>query len=48
MKKSLDIYGQGFICIDDMVYLGEIDEYVTKEEYKEYVKYISKHNTNKD
>ena len=48
MKKSLDIYGQGFICIDDMVYLGEIDEYVTQEEYKDYVEYISKHNTNKD
>jgi hypothetical protein len=48
MKKSLDIYGQGFICIDDMVYLDEIDEYVTKEEYKDYVEYISKYNTNKD
>ena len=48
MKKSLDIYGQGFICIDDMVYLDEIDEYVTKEEYEDYVEYISKHNTNKD
>ena len=33
MKKSLDIYGQGLICIDDMVYLDEIDEYVTKEQY---------------
>lgn len=40
MKKSLDIYGQGLVAIDDMVYLGEIDEYVTKEEYKEYVKYL--------
>jgi len=38
MKKSLDIYGQGFICIDDMVYLEEIDEYVSKKEYKEYLK----------
>jgi len=34
--------------IDDMVYLDEIDEYVTEKEYKDYVKYISKHNTNKD
>ena len=39
MKKSLDIYGQGLICIDDMVYLDEIDEYVTKEQYKEYLNY---------
>ena len=38
MKKSLDIYGQGLICIDDMVYLEEIDEYVSKKEYKEYLK----------
>ncbi len=44
MKKSLDIYGQGFICIDDMVYLDEIDEYVTKEEYKEYLNYIGYEN----
>ena len=44
MKKSLDIYGQGLICIDDMVYLDEIDEYVTKEEYKEYLKYIGYEN----
>jgi len=34
--------------IDDMVYLDEIDEYVTVKEYKDYVEYISKHNTNKD
>jgi len=44
MKKSLDIYGQGLICIDDMVYLDEIDEYVTKKEYKEYLKYIGYEN----
>jgi len=31
---------------DDMVWLDEIDEYVTVQEYKDYVKYISKHNTN--
>ena len=31
---------------DDMVWLDEIDEYVTIQEYKDYVKYISKHNTN--
>ena len=31
-----------------MVYLNEIDEYVTVQEYKDYVEYISKHNTNKD
>ena len=37
MKKSLDIYGQGLICIDDMVYLDEIDEYVTVKEYLEYI-----------
>ena len=41
MKKSLDIYGQGLIAIDDLVYLDEIDEYVTKEEYKEYLNYIN-------
>ena len=41
MKKSLDIYGQGLICIDDMVYLEEIDEYVTVQEYKEYINYIT-------
>ena len=40
MKKSLDIYGQGLICIDELVYLDEIDDYVTVEEYKEYVKYL--------
>jgi len=33
---------------DDMVWLDEIDEYVTVQEYKDYVEYISKHNTNKD
>ena len=38
MKKSLDIYGQGLIAIDDLVYMNEIDEYVTKKEYKEYLK----------
>jgi len=27
--------------IDDMVYLEEIDEYVTKEEYKKYIDYIN-------
>ncbi len=47
MKKSLDIYGQGLICIDDMVYLHEIDEYVTKEEYKEYLNYIGYENKQK-
>ena len=26
--------------IDDMVWLDEIDEYVTIQEYKEYVKYL--------
>jgi len=26
--------------IDDMVWLDEIDEYVTVQEYKEYVKYL--------
>ena len=31
-----------------MVYLDEIDEYVTIKEYKDYVEYISKHNTTKD
>ena len=31
-----------------MVWLDEIDEYVTVQEYKDYVEYISKHNTNKD
>ena len=44
MKKSLDIYGQGLICIDDLVYLDEIDEYVTKKEYKEYLNYIGYEN----
>jgi len=49
MKKSLDIYGQGLIAIDDMVYLDEIDEYVTAKEYTDYIDYYnSKHNTNKD
>ena len=33
---------------DDMVWLDEIDEYVTVQEYKDYVEYISKHNTTKD
>ena len=27
--------------IDDMVYLDEIDEYVTVQEYKEYINYIT-------
>ena len=31
-----------------MVYLNEIDEYVTVQEYKDYIEYVSKHNTNKD
>ena len=35
-------------AIDDMVYLDEIDEYVTVQEYKDYIEYVSKHNTNKD
>ena len=49
MKKSLDIYGQGLIAIDDLVYLDEIDEYVTVKEYTDYLEYYnSKHNTNKD
>ena len=26
--------------IDDMVYLHEIDEYVTLEEYKDYLNYL--------
>ena len=26
--------------IDDMVWLDEIDEYVTVQEYKEYVEYL--------
>ena len=34
--------------IDDMVYLDEIDEYVTVKEYLDYIEYNSKHNTNKD
>ena len=35
--------------IDDMVYLDEIDEYVTVKEYLDYIEYCnSKHNTNKD
>ena len=35
--------------IDDMVYLDEIDEYVTVNEYLDYIEYYnSKHNTNKD
>jgi hypothetical protein len=28
-------------AIDDMVYLDEIDEYVTVQEYKEYINYIT-------
>ena len=44
MKKSLDIYGQGLIAIDDLVYLDQIDEYVTKKEYKEYLNYIGYEN----
>ncbi len=40
MKKSLDIYGQGLVAIDDMVYLDEIDEYVTVQEYTEYLRYL--------
>ena len=40
MKKALDIYGQGLIAIDDLVYLDEIDEYVTVKEYKEYINHI--------
>ena len=27
-------------AIDDMVWLNEIDEYVTVQEYKEYIKYL--------
>ena len=27
-------------AIDDMVWLDEIDEYVTVKEYKEYIKYL--------
>ena len=27
-------------AIDDMVWLDEINEYVTVQEYKEYVKYL--------
>jgi hypothetical protein len=27
-------------AIDDMVWLDEIDEYVTVQEYKEYIKYL--------
>ena len=30
--------------IDEMVYLGEIDEYVTKEEYLKYLDYINNDN----
>ncbi len=30
--------------IDDMVYLNEIDEYVTVKEYKEYLNYINYEN----
>ena len=41
--------GQGLIAIDDLVYLDEIDEYVTVKEYADYIDYYnSKHNTNKD
>ena len=35
--------------IDNMVYLDEIDEYVTVKEYLNYIEYYnSKHNTNKN
>ncbi len=35
--------------IDGMVYLDDIDEYVTVKEYLDYIEYSnSKHNTNKD
>ncbi len=37
-----------FYYRNDMVYLDEIDEWVTVQEYKDYVEHISKHNTNKD
>ena len=30
--------------IDDIVYLDEIDEYVTKEEYLKYLDYINNNN----
>jgi len=30
--------------VDDMVYLNEIDEYVTLKEYKEYLNYINYEN----
>ena len=30
--------------IDEMVYLDEIDEYVTVEEYKKYLDYINNDN----
>ena len=30
--------------IDDMVYLDEIDEYVTKEKYLKYLDYINNNN----
>ena len=30
--------------IDDMVYLDEIDEYVTKQEYLKYLDYINNNN----
>ena len=30
--------------IDDMVYLDEIDEYVTKQEYLKYLDYINNDN----
>ena len=29
-------------AIDDIVWLDEIDEYVTIQEYKEYVKYLQR------
>ena len=32
------------ITIDGMVYLDEIDEYVTIQEYKEYLNYIENEN----
>ena len=45
MKKALDIYGQGLIAIDDLVYLDEIDEYVTVKDYLEYIEYYNKNKT---
>ena len=58
IKRHLTKYGdeeitryirQGLLAIDDLVYLDEIDEYVTVKEYADYIDYYnSKHNTNKD